>query len=125
MALIGGLILSLAALVYLASINQPWAHMAVSAATALLVALVAIRENRELHATGASKNVVSASTSRHMTGIWLWGAAGLLITYALVLYWPEWWKFCLAFAGLGAVTGFMGYQSARDEAAGKLDKGFQ
>lgn len=116
---------SLATLVYLAAEKQPLPHLAVAAVTGLLLAGLAIAENRRLHAAGASKNAVSSVTGRHMAVVWLWGAAGLLITYLFFRHWPEWWTFFAAFLVLGLVSVFFSVQSARDERAGRDDPAMQ
>lgn len=116
-----GIAIGIAVLVISAAAGQPLIHMAVSALISLVIALIAIGENRRLHAAGASKTVVASSTARHMGFIWVWGALSLLVTYFFILKWNEWLHFFLAFAVAGALCLFIANTLDRDAAAGRED----
>ena len=55
--------------------------------------------------------------------VWVWGALGLLITYASgAAAWHEWLHFFLAFAVAGAAALFFANLLQRDGNAGKVDE---
>lgn len=117
-----GIALGIAILVVSAAAGQPLTHMAASALISLVIAIIAIRENRTLHATGASNATVASSTARHMGFVWVWGALSLLVTYFFILKWHEWLHFFLAFAVAGALCLFIARTLDRDSRAGREDE---
>ena len=117
-----GIALGIAILVVSAAAGQPLTHMAASALISLVIAIIAIRENRTLHATGASNATVASSTARHMGFVWVWGALSLLVTYFFILKWHEWLHFFLAFAVAGALCLFIASTLDRDSRAGREDE---
>lgn len=116
-----GISLGIAILVISAALGQPLLHMAAAAIIGLVIALVAIKENRDLHAAGASTPTIAASTARHMGFVWVWGALSLLVTYYFILKWHEWFHFFLAFAVAGALCLFIAGTLERDAVAGRED----
>lgn len=116
-----GIALGIVILVLSAATAQPLLHMAAAALISIVIALVAIRENRQLHATGASTPTIAASTARHMGFVWVWGALSLLVTYFFILRWHEWFHFFLGFAVAGALCLFIAGTLDRDGASGRED----
>lgn len=119
---LGGLALSVAAMVVAAGAKMPVVHMGLAAIVGIAIALLAVRENRALLAASASKSALAESTARHMGLVWTWGAIGLLVTYLAVLRWHEWWHFFLAFAAVGVLCLGMAALLARDGEAGRQDE---
>lgn len=117
-----GIALGIAVLVLSAAAGQPLLHMAVSALISLVIAWLAIRENRTLTAAGAAKATVASSTARHMGFVWVWGALSLLVTYYFILKWHEWLHFFSAFAIAGALCLFIANTLDRDTLAGREDE---
>lgn len=97
-------------------------HMAICALMSLGLALLAIRENRSLHAANASRNSISASTARHMGLVWIWGSLGLLVIYLFILDWHEWWQFFVCFSVAGVLCLFLATAIERDGATGNEDE---
>lgn len=116
-----GIALGVSILVISAAIGQPLMHMAASAFISLVIALVAIKVNRDMHEAGASKPAIAASTARHMGFVWVWGALSLLVTYFFILKWNEWLHFFMAFAVAGALCLFIASMLERDAATGRED----
>lgn len=97
-------------------------HVAASALAGLMLATAAISENRQLMAGGATKNVVSAATARHLGSVWAWAGLSLFFLNALgFVDWPAWWLYCLVFTGLAVVCLVFGSRTTRDLAAGRED----
>jgi hypothetical protein len=105
-----------------AAAQMPVMHMAMTGLISLAIAIIAIRENRQLVESGASKNEIAASTARYMGLVWTWGAVALFVTYNFILQWKEWWHFFMAFAVLAVLCIFLANSIGRDENAGKEDK---
>ncbi|MEW5963687.1 MAG: hypothetical protein AB1749_08980 [Pseudomonadota bacterium] len=105
-----------------AAAQMPVMHMTMTGLISLVIALIAIRENRQLVESGASKNEIAASTARYMGLVWAWGAVALFVTYNFILQWKEWWHFFMAFAVLSVLCIFLANSIGRDENAGKEDK---
>lgn len=118
------LTVGISATILSAAANLPLVHMAMVGAISLAIALIAIRENRQLVASGASKGEIAASTARYMGLVWTWGAVGLFVTYNFILQWKEWWHFFIAFAVLAVLCLFVSNSMGRDQVAGKEDKTF-
>lgn len=116
------LTISLSAMVISAAAGLPVVHMAVTGLVSLVMALIAVRENQTLIASGAIKSEIAASTARYMGLVWTWGALGLFITYNFILVWKEWWQFFLAFAVLGVLCIFLATALSRDASSGKNDE---
>lgn len=105
-----------------AAAQMPIVHMAMTGLISLVIALIAIRENRTLVAQGASKNEIASSTARYMGLVWAWGAVALFVTYNFILQWKEWWQYFLAFAVLAVLCIFLANSIGRDANSGKEDK---
>jgi len=117
-----GIALGVSLLVLSAAMGLPLAHMAVAAFIALVIALVAIRENREQRAAGLTESAIASSTAMIMALVWIWGALALLVTYYFILRWNEWLHFFIAFAVLGALCLFISNMLRRDAEAGRDDE---
>jgi hypothetical protein len=117
-----GLAVGVGAMVLAAGAKMPGAHMAMAATIGILIAMLAVRENRALLAASASKTTLAESTARYMGLVWTWGALGLLVTYVAVLRWHEWWHFFLAFAAVAVVCLALAATLARDGKAGRQDE---
>lgn len=116
-----GITLGICILVISAAVSQPLVHMAAAAIISIVIAILAIQNNRELHSAGASSSSVASSTARHMGFVWVWGALSLLVTYFFILKWHEWLSFFIAFAVAGALCLFVANTLDRDAAAGRED----
>lgn len=116
------LTISVCALIFSAALGDASIHMTMTGLVSLAMALLAIRENMQLRAAGASRSTISASTARYMGLVWLWGALSLVVTYMFILVWPEWWQFFLAFAAAGVLCLLMATAIERDEQAGRKDE---
>lgn len=107
---IAGVVVGTGALVLAAglrvqSLSYAYVHMAIAAAIALLLALLAIRDCRQMMDAGASPSAVAASNAFYMGLVWSWGALVLILTYATgVLVWWEWWQFAIAFAAAAGLS---------------------
>jgi hypothetical protein len=111
---------SIVAIVLAAASEAPDLLMAAAGLTSLIFLLLALRERRALAAASRSRR--GAATARHVGLVWIWGGLGLLLTYALVLAWPEWWHFCLAFLAVGTLCLVYAAQLERDAGAGREDE---
>lgn len=117
------LTVSLSATVLSAAAGKPEVLMAMTGLVSLVIAIMAIREDRALRAAGASRAEVAASTARYMGLIWTWGALGLLIVYKFILIeWKEWWHFFLMFAGVAVLSLFFAATLSKDAQSGKEDE---
>ncbi len=117
------LTLSLSAIVISAAAGLPAVHLAMTALVSLVVAIMALREDKELRTAGASRSMVAASTARYMGLIWIWGALGLLMTYFFILTeWKEWRHFFVAFSIAGVLCLFFAATHSRDAESGKEDE---
>ncbi len=77
-------------------------HIVIAALSALIFAVIGVRDNAQLSATGASQHAIGASSARHMGLVWIWGAAILGLSYLfLIPPWREWLHFFAAFAIVG------------------------
>jgi hypothetical protein len=104
------------------SVEIAYIHAGISAGTAAVLAVVAIRQCQMLLAGGSSSSAVAASNARHMGLVWTWGALALILTYASgVLAWREWWHFTLAFVGAAGLSLWFAATLQKDADAGRED----
>jgi putative copper export protein len=115
-------LLSLIALVFIATTGDGPIHMAIAGCAALVFAIIAIVEENKLRSDGASETLISAINARNMGVVWIWGAAGLLFTYLFVLSWEEWLTFLLVFAVVGALCFLLSHTLHRDAASQSDDQ---
>jgi peptidoglycan/LPS O-acetylase OafA/YrhL len=95
------LTIGICSIILSAASGMPEIYMAMTALISIVIAFLAIKDQRDLESSGASESVISASTARHMGLVWTWGALALLVTYYFILpSWREWPHF---FAGLAIV----------------------
>lgn len=106
-----------------AAANQPMLQMAAVAAVSIAIALIAIREHRQLNDIGAPASAVASSTARYLALIWAWGGLTLLVTYLFIIEarWAEWWQFFLGFAFAALASLGFSFLLDRDRAAGRTD----
>lgn len=116
------LTLVMCALILTAAAGMPLVHMAIAALINAVMAFFAIREDRQLKVADANRSAQSSVAARNMSIVWLFGAAGLLLTYVFILQWKEWWHFFLAFAGVGGLCLGFSLMLAKDAAAGREDE---
>jgi len=116
------LTISVCAIILSAAAGKPEIHMAMTAFVSTAMALLAIRENRQLIGEGASRSEVAASTARYMGLVWVWGALGLLVTYFFILKWREWAYFFAGFAALGTLCLLIAATLDRDAKKGTDDE---
>ena len=103
--------------------QMAYAHMAIAAVMAIVFALVAIRDTRQLAEAGGSRAAVAAQTARFMGYVWTWGALALVISYGSgVVSWHEWLTFFVTFAILAAGSLFFSMLLQRDADQGKEDE---
>jgi len=120
-----GIVLSVAVLVVMAAIQQFYLHTAIAAIVGVGFALVSRSEVRALGGAADGDGQAIATALRHMGYVWVWGALGLLATYALgVLTWREWWQFCIAFALLAGLSRLLAATLRKDAASGVIDPMF-
>ncbi len=104
-------------------VRMAYVHAAIAAATALIVAGVAVRQCRILLAKAASASEIASSNAWYMGIIWGWGALALIATYTTgVLVWKEWWQFVLAFAFAALLSLYFASALKKDTLAGKEDE---
>lgn len=117
------LTLSICAIILTAAVSDPLLHMAASGVVSLVFAIIAIREQNALVASGAPQSAVGSSTARNMGLVWAWGGLGIFVTYAFILqqHWPEWWQFVLGFAIAAVASIVFSNMLDRDTAAGRVD----
>ena len=119
------LTVSVCATVIAAAAGDQLLHMATTGFVTLGLALLAVREHRNLIAAGASESVVGASTARYCGLVWAWGAVATLVTYGFMFEarWPEWWQFLLGFAFAAAASLLFASMLNRDAERGTDDAG--
>lgn len=115
------LTISLCAIIISAGMGEPTVHMAMSGLVSLAMALLAIRENMSMRASGSPPGLVASSTARYMGLVWVWAALSLLVTYLFILQWPEWWQFFLALTSAGVLCLFFAATLEKDAETGRKD----
>ncbi|HEX7074095.1 MAG TPA: hypothetical protein VF226_08655 [Hyphomicrobiaceae bacterium] len=104
-------------------VRMAYVHAAIAAATALLVAGIAVRQCRTLLAKAASASEIASSNAWYMGLIWGWGMLALIVIYGTgVLVWKEWWHFVLAFGLAAALSLYFARVLKNDALAGKEDE---
>lgn len=94
-------------------------HMAVAFATALVLAILAVRAAQRQAGSNARPNLVSATLARHMGIVWGWGAIALLATYLPAFAtWKEWPGFFAVFMTLAIVSTILAWRLESEDAAG-------
>ncbi len=116
---------SVAALVIVAALklqntNLAYVHMAIAAAVSIGMTLAAIRELRR-PAAAVNLELPASVGARYLGLIWTWGALALILTYAFVLQWREWWHFSLVFITLAGVCLFLSATLRKDAETGADD----
>lgn len=116
---------SVAALVVVAALklqntNLAYVHMAIAAAVGIGIALAARLELRAPEAA-ANPELLASTGIRHLGLIWTWGALALIVTYAFVLQWREWWHFSLVFIALAGASLFLAATLRKDAERGTDD----
>jgi hypothetical protein len=120
-----GIAASVAALVLVAALklqntDLAYVHMAIAAAVGILMSLAAIRELRQL-GPAANPELLAGIGARYLGAIWTWGALALILTYAFVLQWREWWHFSLVFVALAGACLFLSATLRKDAESGHDD----
>jgi len=117
-----GIVLSVAVLVVIASMQKFYLHMAVAAIVGILMAFVAVAEIRKVRSASATSEAATAVAMQHMGLVWAWGSLGLLATYAPgILTWREWLSFFTGFVLLAGLTLFLAATLRRDLEKGASD----
>lgn len=117
-----GIGLSVAALVLAAALKHFYVHMVLAAIIGLFIAFVSHQDVRRVETgpMGGQRGIEVAL--RHMGFVWVWGALGLLATYAFgILTWREWWQFCIGFMLLAGLCLFLASTMGRDAETGVAD----
>jgi hypothetical protein len=115
------LTIGVAAVVLSAAADRPLVHMGLAALVCLGFAVAAGLERRRLAGSGAGASALASSTAGSMAVVWAWAAASLLLTYAFVLSWGEWWQYVLGAAAISALCLFFSVALSRDAEAGRED----
>lgn len=98
------LLLTVTAILVATSFGDIRLHLIIAGLSALIFIAMAIKENVGLTAAGASRHEIGAADARNMGLVWVWGAAILGISYAMLLTpWREWLHFFAAFAVVGCL----------------------
>lgn len=98
-------------------------HLLVAGMVATVMALLALREAREIAHGGETRGLVAASLTRHMGLLWAWGALVLIITYGTgILAWSGWWQYFLTFMVFSGLCLFLSKVLAEDHEAGRPDE---
>ncbi len=98
-------------------------HLLVSGMVATIMALLALREARELSSDGETRGLVAANLTRHMGLLWAWGALVLVITYGTgILAWSAWWQYFLSFMVFAGLCLFLSKILQEDHDAGRPDE---
>jgi hypothetical protein len=113
--------IAVAATAYGAAIDAPKAHMALTAASALGLAGIALVERRRLAAAGTSETGLSAATATAMAAVWAWAALSLLVTYVFISAWGEWWQYVLGAGAVALLCLFFSATLSRDDDDGRED----
>ena len=116
---------SVAALVLVAALklqnaDLAYVHMAIAACVSIFMALAAVRELRQPE-LAANPELLASAGSRYLGVIWTWGALALIVTYAFVLQWREWWHFSLVFIALAGACLFLAATLRKDAESGADD----
>lgn len=116
---------SVAALVVVAALklqntSLAYVHMAIAAAVTIGIALAAVRELRQAQ-MAANPELLAGAGARYLGLIWTWGALALIVTYASVLQWREWWHFSLVFVALAGACLFLSATLRKDAESGAED----
>lgn len=113
---VASLTVSLSLLILAAGAGQPILHACVCAAMVTALAFVALSDNHSAVETKQPERVIAALNARHMALIWVWGALALFTVYGTgMLFWPEWWRFMLAFVVAGGVALLMAFWLGQDD----------
>ncbi len=117
------LVLTVAAVLAATYIGDQRLHLATAALSALIFAVMGLRDNAQLTASGASQHAIGASSAQHMGLVWIWGAAILGLSYTLLLTpWREWLHFFAAFAVVGLLCLLFASALERDAANNSDDQ---
>jgi hypothetical protein len=116
---------SVAALVLVAALklqnpNLAYVHMAIAACVSIVIAIAGLRELRQ-PGTAANPELLASVGARQLGLIWTWGALALIVTYAFVLQWREWWHFSLVFVALAGACLFLSATLRKDAESGADD----
>lgn len=102
--------------------SMAYVHMAIAALVAIIFALIAVRDTRELIKSGAPRNAIYASTTRFMGLVWAWAALALVITYGTgVLEWHNWWAFFMISIVVAGLFLFLSLIMRQDIERGEQD----
>jgi hypothetical protein len=121
LAWMSALAIGVAATVAGAGADAPGLHMALTAATAVGLAALALVQRRRLLAGGAGEAALSSATVIAMAVVWGWAALSVLITYVFVSTWGEWWQYVLGAGVVALLCLFFASTLARDASAGRED----
>ena len=112
---------SAAGMVLSAALVQPYVHMAIAAAVAVLVAFLAVREASEAQARDVGAAMLASIHARYMGLVWAWGALVLILTYPMILQWRESYTFFIAFMVAAGLCLFFSATLKKDAATGEDD----
>ena len=98
-------------------------HLFVAGMVATVMALIALREARELANSGETRGLVASSLTRHMGLLWAWGALVIIITYGTgILAWSGYWQYFLTFMVFSGLCLFLSKVLQEDHEAGRPDE---
>jgi MFS family permease len=91
-----------------------------------VMAILALREAREMAESGATRGLVAAGLTRHMGLLWAWAALVTAITYGTgILSWSPWWQYFLSFMVFSGLCLFVSKVITEDQLAGRPDDKMQ
>jgi hypothetical protein len=103
-------------------VGMAYAHMAIAAGASIAMALIAMGQLREEAVDRKAHRALRASLGLQYMGlVWGWAMLALLVTYAFVLQWREWWHFVLAFALLAGVCLWLAIALRKDAQSDAAD----
>jgi len=101
-------------------------HFLIAGMVSSVMAILALREAREMAESGGSRGQVAAGLTRHMGLLWAWAALVTVITYGTgILSWSPWWQCFLSFMVFSGLCLFLSKVIAGDDAAGRPDEKMQ
>lgn len=98
-------------------------HLLVSGLVTTTMALIALREAREMSAGGEPRSLILAHLTRHMGLLWAWAALILAITYGTgIMTWRDWVPVFVVFMLFSGLTLFLSRILRDDQTAGRDDQ---
>jgi len=106
------------------NVAMGYAHLAVSGASCLLFALLAIRELRNAERSGANRTALAVHSARLIGAVWSWAALAMVLTYGFDVMpaWREWKAHLLAMLVIASLCYGVAVLLSRSAASGRDDE---